>query len=62
MVRLMDMDDDFYELDAANYRIIGRKNKRIINFGDEVTVEVKAANLLDRTIDLLLVRDKPGKK
>jgi ribonuclease R len=62
MVRLQDMDDDFYELDAANYRIIGRRNKRIINFGDEVTVEVKAANLLDRTIDLLLVRDKPRQK
>jgi ribonuclease R len=62
MVRLQDMDDDFYELDAANYRIIGRRNKRIINFGDEVKVEVKAANLLDRTIDLLLVRDKPRQK
>jgi ribonuclease R len=62
MVRLMDMEDDFYELDAANYRIIGRRTGRIINFGDEVTVEVKAANLLDRTIDLLLVKEKPRKK
>jgi ribonuclease R len=57
MVRLSDLDDDFYELDAQNYRIIGRRNKRIISFGDEVWVEVKAANLNDRTIDLIL-RDK----
>lgn len=56
MVRLTDMQDDYYELDAANYRIIGRRNKCIISFGDEVTVEVKAANLMERTIDLLLVR------
>jgi ribonuclease R len=62
MVRLMDMEDDFYELDAANYRIIGRRNKRIISFGDKVTVEVKAANLLDRTIDLLLIDDKTANK
>ncbi|MDB5261691.1 MAG: ribonuclease [Adhaeribacter sp.] len=55
MVRLSDLNDDFYEHDAANYRIIGRRNKRIISFGDEVLVEVKAANLNDRTIDLILI-------
>jgi ribonuclease R len=55
MVRLSDLEDDFYELDAQNYRIIGRRNKRIISFGDEVMVEVKAANLNDRTIDLSLI-------
>lgn len=55
MVRLADLEDDFYELDAQNYRIIGRRNKRMISFGDEVWVEVKAANLNDRTIDLILI-------
>ncbi len=55
MVRLADLQDDFYELDSANYRIIGQNNKKIISFGDEVIVEVKAANVLERTIDLILV-------
>ena len=55
MVRLSDLNDDYYELDSANYRIIGRQTKRIISFGDEVLVEVKSANLNDRTIDLELV-------
>ncbi|GAB3542183.1 ribonuclease R [Pontibacter brevis] len=55
MVRLSDLNDDYYELDANNYRIIGRQNKRIISFGDEVMVEVKSANLADRTIDLTLI-------
>ncbi|WP_071781098.1 ribonuclease R [Adhaeribacter aquaticus] len=64
MVRLADLDDDYYELDAQNYRVIGKRNKRIISFGDEVYVVVKAANLNDRTIDLTLVdasdeEDKP---
>lgn len=58
MVRLSDLEDDFYELDAQNYRIIGRKNKKIISFGDEVLVEVKGVNLNDRTIDLLLVTEQ----
>ncbi|MBF9253107.1 ribonuclease R [Pontibacter sp. 172403-2] len=56
MVRLSDLNDDYYELDANNYRIIGRQTKRIISFGDEVLVEVKSANLNDRTIDLELVK------
>ncbi len=54
MVRLADMEDDYYELDADNYRIIGRRSKRIISFGDEIMVEVKATNLSNRTIDLVL--------
>ncbi|WP_187263426.1 ribonuclease R [Pontibacter beigongshangensis] len=56
MVRLSDMNDDYYDLDANNYRIIGRQSKRIISFGDEVLVEVKSANLNDRTIDLELIK------
>ncbi|TXK33729.1 ribonuclease R [Pontibacter qinzhouensis] len=56
MVRLSDMNDDYYDLDANNYRIIGRQSKRIISFGDEVLVEVKGANLNDRTIDLELIK------
>ncbi|RDC65659.1 ribonuclease R [Adhaeribacter pallidiroseus] len=62
MVRLSELEDDFYELDAQNYRIIGRRNKRIISFGDEVTVEVKGVNLNDRTIDLLLVTEQTEAK
>jgi len=55
MVRLSSLNDDYYELDANNYRIIGKQSKRIISFGDEVLVEVTSANLADRTIDLELV-------
>ncbi|MEJ8757559.1 ribonuclease R [Pontibacter sp. H259] len=55
MVRLSSLNDDYYELDANNYRIIGRQSKRIISFGDEVLVEVVSANLNDRTIDLELI-------
>ena len=59
MIRLSDLPGDTYELDKENYRIVGRGSKRIIQFGDELQVIVTAANLLDRTIDMALVDDRP---
>ncbi len=53
MVRISDMDDDFYEFDEQNYRVIGRRNKRMISLGDAVTVNVKATDIDRRTIDLI---------
>lgn len=55
LVRITDLKDDFYELDAENYRLIGKRTKRMINFGDKVEVKVKNTNLLKRQIDLKLV-------
>jgi ribonuclease R len=60
MVRMSDMDDDYYELDAENYRVMGRHTGKIISFGDKVTVRVKDTNLEKRSIDLEFV--KIGKK
>jgi ribonuclease R len=56
MVRLADMDDDFYDVDMDNYRIVGKRNKRMITLGDSVQVVVKSTNLERRTIDLELVK------
>lgn len=55
MVRLSELDDDYYELDADNYRVIGKRNKKIITLGDKVKVKVKDTNLHKRTIDLTFV-------
>lgn len=54
MVSLRDLNDDYYEYDAENYRLIGQRNGRIINFGDTVKVSIKETNLQDRSIDLTL--------
>ena len=59
MVRISDIPGDTFELDKENYRIVGRKSKRIIQFGDELQVVVTSANLLDRTIDMELVDNRP---
>ncbi|PWL29907.1 ribonuclease R [uncultured Roseivirga sp.] len=57
MVRISDMTDDYYEFDEQNYRIVGRRNKRMISLGDKVTVRVKATDIDRRTIDLIFVED-----
>ncbi|UBM57388.1 ribonuclease R [Marinilongibacter aquaticus] len=55
MVRLADMQDDYYDYDADNYRLIGQRNGRIIGFGQAVKVSVKGTDLENRSIDLNLV-------
>jgi len=57
MVRLVDMQDDYYEFDEKNYRVIGRKNKRMFTLGDKVKVTVKDTDIDRRTIDLEFVKE-----
>ncbi|GAB5522763.1 MAG: ribonuclease R [Roseivirga sp.] len=53
MVRMVDMNDDFYEFDEQNYRVVGRRNKRMFTLGDDVKVSVKSTDIDRRTIDLI---------
>ncbi|MBW8051675.1 MAG: ribonuclease R [Cytophagales bacterium] len=53
LVRMSDMSDDYYYLDAENYRIIGERTKKMITLGDLVKVKVKSTDLDRRTIDLV---------
>jgi ribonuclease R len=54
-VRLVDMNDDYYEFDEKNLRVIGQNNKKMYTLGDKVTVAVKATDIDKRTIDLFFV-------
>ncbi len=53
MVRMADLNDDFYEFDEQNYCVVGRRNKRMFTLGDDVKVSVKATDIDRRTIDLI---------
>ncbi len=57
LVRYADMSDDHYDLDAGNYRAIGRNTGNIIQFGDKKLVRVKAVDMEKRTIDLQLPKN-----
>ncbi|WKN30022.1 ribonuclease R [Porifericola rhodea] len=56
MVRMAEMDDDYYEYDAKNFRIIGQRRKRIIALGDKLKVRVIKTDMDRRTIDLEFVK------
>jgi len=58
MVRMSEMTDDFYEFDEDNYRIIGKRNKKMLSLGDKVVVKVIDTNIDRRTIDLAFVDEK----
>ncbi len=52
MIRVQDMDDDYYEFDERNMRLVGSKNKKMITLGDKVLVRVVNTDIDRRTIDL----------
>ena len=57
MIRLKDIDDDFYVLDEKNYCIVGQRKKKKYQLGDEVKVKVKRVDLSKRQIDFSLVQE-----
>lgn len=60
MVRLSDMTDDFYEFDEKNYRLVGRKKRKVYTLGDKLDVRVKKTDIDKRLIDLVIVGTLDG--
>ncbi|MDH5608478.1 MAG: RNB domain-containing ribonuclease, partial [Cyclobacteriaceae bacterium] len=54
MIRISDLDDDYYDYDEKNFRIMGRRNGRMISLGDKLDVLVVKTDIDRRTIDLIL--------
>jgi ribonuclease R len=52
MARMSDLKDDFYEFDEKNYRVVGKKKKKVYRLGDKVQVRVKKTDVDRRMIDL----------
>lgn len=57
MIRLRDINDDFYVLDEKNYCIIGQRKKKKYQLGDGVRIQVKKVDLSKRQIDFTLVQE-----
>lgn len=53
MIRMSDMNDDYYEFDEKRYRIVGRKSKKVYTLGDRIQVRVKKTDIDKRLIDLM---------
>ncbi|MDB4062091.1 ribonuclease R [Vicingaceae bacterium] len=57
MVRLRSMKDDFYNFNADNYAVEGKRRGRLFRIGDEVTVKVLKADLSKKQLDFELLND-----
>lgn len=55
MVRLSEMDDDYYIFDEAGYQLIGEHTRRTYKLGQKVEVEIVATDKALKTIEMLLV-------
>jgi len=52
LVKVSAIDDDFYDYDEANYRMVGRRKKRSFRLGDAVEVQVVKVDTERQEIDL----------
>ena len=55
MVRLKDLNDDYYILDEKNFRLIGRHRKKVYRVGDKVKIKVSKTDVEKKWIDFLIV-------
>lgn len=55
MVRLRDLEDDFYYLDEENFQVIGQRNGFQYKLGDKVKIRVKRIDLGRKQMDFRLV-------
>lgn len=55
MISLRSLRDDFYELDAKKYRLVGQKNHQTYTLGDEIKVKLVNTDMDKRVIDFELV-------
>ncbi len=56
MVRLRDLEDDFYYLDEENFQVIGQRNGYQYKLGDKVKIRVKRIDLGRKQMDFGLVK------
>ena len=52
------LEDDYYELDQQNYRLVGQHTRRVLPVGAAVLVEVERTDLLNDEITLRLVENR----
>ena len=56
MVSMHDLDDDYYDFDERNYRLVGRRRHNIYQLGDAIRIRVEKANVEKRQLDFSIVK------
>jgi ribonuclease R len=61
LIRVRDMDDDYYIFDEKRYALTGRKTKKRYRLGDKVTIKVVRVDPEEREIDFTLVPERKAR-
>jgi ribonuclease R len=54
LLHIRDLVDDYYEFDEKNFRLVGKRSKRIYHFGGRIKVRIIRVNIEKRKIDIAL--------
>ena len=54
-VAIQDLADDYYELDEKNHRLIGQRNNKVYQMGDEVRVRLASVDKPRRRINFVII-------
>ena len=55
MIKLRDLDDDYYYLDEENFRVIGQRQGNVYKLGDQVRIRVKKIDLSRKQMDYIMI-------
>jgi ribonuclease R len=55
LIRVRDLEDDYYVFDEKNYAFIGRRHRKRYRLGDKVRVQVVRVDPEEREIDFAMV-------
>ena len=55
MIKLRDLDDDYYYLDEENFRVIGQRHGNVYKLGDKVKIRVQKIDLAKKQMDYILL-------
>ena len=58
LVPVRDLADDYYDLDAKNYTLVGRTHNNKYRLGDKVRVQVARADLPKKQLDFVIFDEK----
>ncbi|MDO9510870.1 MAG: ribonuclease R [Bacteroidales bacterium] len=56
MIRLRDLQDDYYYLDEDNYQVVGQRYGEAYKLGDKIRIRIKNVDLQRKQIDYDLIR------
>jgi ribonuclease R len=59
LVHLSSIEDDFFIFDETRNRLAGRRTRRLIRLGDNVTVQVSKVDTFKKQVDFKLARPAP---